>query len=96
MNQKPGLTAYLLIIAFAAAVVALGLQELNLRHINSWHSRGRARKEIVQELKGSSLIERAQFDPEAFRGGTEKGNKLNQSDRSLLSDLITDLFQSEE
>lgn len=79
----------LLIFLFAAAIVALGANELQNTFSGQFSRSGKGDPQVVRDLLGSSPIERAQMAP---RQGTSQAQRSNDSltsaDRNQLQSLI--------
>ena len=87
MAKEGSWVSRILIIAFGAAIVALGANELQ-HTVNKKYAGKGSRPSAISDLHGSNAIERAQLRPGSIPSGTGPGDSLSRGDRSELDSLI--------
>lgn len=88
MANQGTIWSRLLIIAFGAAVVALGAHELN-RDYSKRYAGAKARPGDLNHLSGSNVIERAQMRSSAFQPAPPAGSdSISKADKNELQSLI--------
>lgn len=77
MAKEGSVAQYLLIIAFAAAVVVLGAQELNHRYVRSGNRGGSSGRELVKELHGEFDVLRGRLGQSQWAASNNDGESKN-------------------
>lgn len=86
MESRVGM--FFLVLLFGGSVAALGVQDIYRHHGDS---DGDGKKQIVEDLYGAHMIERAQFSPKRYAEEKAEHDKVTKSDRQELKKFLSKL-----
>lgn len=88
MESRLGM--FLLALFFGGSVAALGMRDIYKVHGAS-SDRGDKKTEIVEDLYGAHMIERAQFSPKRYAEERAEHDKVTKNDRQELKNFLSKL-----